>query len=117
MLPSPVIVLGGKILQLFKALCGLQQGPLQWFQKLASILARLGFVSLHFDPCVFINHELKVIFVVYIVDITTVGKSEQIKTLVHHLKFHFTVTVKGVPKYILGIKVTLTDKGLHLCQC
>ena len=116
MLLPPGIGLDGKILLLHKSLYGLKQSPLQWFDKLASVLAELGFVSLAFDPCVFINTNLKVILVVYVDDITTVGASLQIKVLIDHLKTHFKLTIKGGLKYILGIEVTSTEHGLELSQ-
>jgi len=116
MIPPPGIGLDGKILRLHKALYSLKQGPLQWFEKLATVLAELGFVSLTFDPCVFINITLNVILVVYVDDITTVGPKPQIEILIDHLKSHFKVTVKGGLKYILGIEVNETEHGLELCQ-
>jgi len=101
MIPPSGIGLGGKILRLHKALYGLKQAPLQWFEKLATVLAELCFVSLPFDPCVFITITLNVILVVYIEDISTVGPKLPIEILIDHLKSHFMVNVNGGLKYIL----------------
>src|SRR5437879_4057808 len=114
MLPPPGIGVDGKILLLYKSLHGLKQTSLHWFDKLASVLAELGIVSLAFNPCVFINTNLKIILVVYVDEITTVGNSLQIKVLIAHFKTHFKLTSKGGLKYILGIEVTLTEYGLEL---
>ena len=116
MIPPPSIGQDGKILWLHKALYGLKQGPLQWFEKLATVLAELGFVSLPFHPCVFINITLNVILVVYVDDITIVGPKLQIEILIDHLKSHFKVSVKGGLIYILGIEVNETEHGLDIYQ-
>jgi len=64
----------------------------------------------------FINISLKVIRVAYIDDITTVGPKLQIEILIDHLKSHIKVTVKGGLKYILGIEINETERGLELYQ-
>jgi len=116
MIPPPGIGLDGKILPLHKALYGLKQALLQCFERLATVLVELRFVSLPFDPYVFINISLNVILVVYVNDNITVGPKLQIEILINHLKSHLKVTVKGGLKYILGIEVNETERGLELCQ-
>jgi len=107
MIPYPVIGLDGKILRLCQALNSSSI-------KLATVLAELGFISLPFDNCLFINVTLYVIQVVYIDDITIVGPRPQIDILITHLKSHFKTTVKGGLKYILGIEVNETEHVLEL---
>ena len=105
MVPPPGIGLNGKILRLDKALHGLKQAPLGWFEKLSEALTAIGFISLRFDPCVFISADYKIIVVVYVDDITTAGSRSDINRLLDHLRSRFKVTVKGSLNYILGIEI------------
>ena len=63
LITPPNIGLDGKILRLEKPLYSLKQGPLAWFEKLSEGLAEIGFISLPFDPCVFmsVDHKIKVV--------------------------------------------------------
>ena len=106
MIPPPGIGLDGKILRLDKALYGLKQAPLAWFEKLSEALAKIGFISLAFDPCVFISADHKIIVVVYVDDITTAGSRSDMNRLIHHLRSGFKGMVKGCHKYIRGIEIT-----------
>ena len=101
MVPPPGIGLDGKILRLDKALNSLKQAPLAWFGKLSEALASIGFISLPFDPCVFISADHKIIVVVYVADITTAGSRSDINRRIEHLRSRFKVTVEGSLKYIL----------------
>ena len=116
MVPPPGISLDGKILRLDKALYGLKQAPLAWFEKLSEALAQIGFISLPFDPCVFISADCKIIVVVYVDDITTAGSRSDINRLIDHLRFQVKVTVKGNLKYILAIEIKHTPTGMDLSQ-
>ena len=114
--PPSGIGLDSKILRLYKALYGLKDTQLQWFEKLASVLYDRGFISLPFLSYVFINYKLKVILVVYVDNITTVGKGSHIKVIIDYLKSHFKVTVKGGLKYILVFELTTTENGIEFSQ-
>ena len=116
MVPPPGIDLDGKILRLDKPLYGLKQEPLAWFEKLSEALARLGFISLAFDPCILISADHKIIDMVYVDDITTAGSRSDINRLIDHLRSHFKVTVKGSFKNILGIEINHTPEGMELSQ-
>ena len=105
MVPAPGIGLHGKILRLDQGLHGLKQVPLAWFEKLSEALAEIGFISLPFDPCVFISTDHKIIVDVYVDDITTAGSRLDINHVMDHLRSRFKVTVKGNLKYILGIEI------------
>ena len=105
MVPPPGIGLDGKILRLDKAIYGLKQAPLAWFEKLSEAFAAIGFISLPCDPCVFISTDHKIIVVVYVDDITTAGSRADIKRLIDHLPSRLKVTVKRSLRYILGIEI------------
>ena len=110
----PGIGLDGKILGLERGLYGLKQAPLAWFEKLCEELADIGYISLPFDPCVFISADHKIIVVVYVDDITTAVSRSDINPLMDHLRSRFKVTVNGSLKYILGIEIKHTPKGMGL---
>jgi len=78
MMPPPSIGLDGKVLRLLKSLYGLKQALLAWFERLSSAIAELGFLSCSFDPCVFISLDYNVIIVVYVANITTVGRKSNV---------------------------------------
>ena len=115
-IPPPGIGHDGKILQLDKALSGLKQAPLAWFEMLSEALAEIGFISLPFDPCVFISADHKIIVVVYVDDITSAGSRSDINRLIDHLPSRFNVTVKGSLQYILRIEIKHTPEGMELSQ-
>ena len=104
------------ILRLDNALHGLKQAQLAWFKKLSEALTEIGFISLPFDPCVFISADHKIIVVAYVDDITTAGSRSAINCLIDHLRSRFKVTVKGSFKYILGIEIKHKPEGMELSQ-
>ena len=91
MMPPPEIGLGGKVLRLLQSLYGLKQALLAWFETLSSALTELGFLPCFFDSCVFISPDCNVIIVVYIDDITTVGRQSDIRKVYQYLTKHFTI--------------------------
>jgi hypothetical protein len=86
MLPPPGIGLQGKILRLKKALYGLKQAPNEWYEKLSSVLVEQGFISTHFDPCVFISTFTATIVEVYVDKISITGTRNDIGNLITFLK-------------------------------
>ena len=114
--PPPGIGLDGQILQLDKAIYGLKQPPLAWFEKPSDALAEIGFISLPFDTWVFISADHKIIVVIYVDDITTAGSRSDINPLIDHLRSRFQATVKGSLTYILGIEIKHTPEGIEVSQ-
>src|SRR5690606_23005222 len=92
--PPPGIGLDDKVLRLRKALYGLKQAPLKWYEKLSSVLAKLGFSPSGFDPCVYSSKSKQTFVVVYVDDITVAGTESAIDTLVSGHKREFSVSVK-----------------------
>jgi len=116
MMPLPGIGLDGKVLCLLKSLYGLKQAALAWFERLSSALAELGFLSCSFDLCVFISPDYHVIIIVYVDDITTVGRKSDVCKVYQYLTKHFTVTIKEGLSYLLGIEILHTATSLELRQ-
>ena len=116
MVPAPGIGLNGNILLLNKALHGLKQASLAWFDMLPESLADIGYIYLTSDPCVFISAHYKIIVVVYVDDITTAASRYDINRRIDHLRCRFKFTVKGSLKYIHGIEIKHTPAGMELSQ-
>ena len=116
MVPPPGIGRDGKIHAFDKALYRLKQALLAWFAKLSEALAEIAFISLPFDPCLFISADHKIIVVVYVVDITTAGSRSDINRLIDHLRSGFKVMVTGSLKYILGIEIKHIPERMKLSQ-
>ena len=114
-LPSE-IGLDGRILRLYKQLSGLKQALLAWFENRSEALAEIGFISLPFDPCVFIRADHKIIVVVYADDFTTTGSHSHINRLIDHLLSLVELAVKDRLKYILVIQIKHTLEGMELWQ-
>jgi len=76
----------------------------------------LGFLSCSFNLYVFISPDYNVILVVYIDDLTTVGKKADVCKVYEYLSKHFTVTLKKELSYLLGIKILHTITSLKLEQ-
>ena len=110
--PPPSIILDGTILRLDKVLYSLEQAPLAWFEKVFQALAEIGFISLPFDPYVFLNTDLKIIVVVYVDAITTAASLSDIDWLIDYVHSLFHSTGTGYLKYILGIEINYTSEGM-----
>ena len=103
--PPPGIGLDAKILRLAEALYSLKQAQVGWFEPLSEALAEMYFISLRFNPCVFISVGLKIIVVVYVDDITTARSRSHMNLLIDPVCSLFRVTVKGRHKFIRGIEI------------
>ena len=110
----PGIGLDAKILAVDEARYGTKQEPLPWFVKLCEALAEIGFISLPFDPCVFISGDHKISLLLYVADITTAGSRSDVHRFIDHLRSAFNVMVQSRLKYILGIKIKHTHEGMEL---
>jgi len=82
----------------------------------SSALAELGFLACSFDACVFISPDYNVIIVVYVDNITTVGRNSDGYKVYLHLTKHFAITIKEGLSYLLGIEMLHTATGLELQQ-
>lgn len=96
--------------KLTKALYGLHQAPLRWFQKIREVLTeKLGFKQLHSDGAVFLMKKVKngqisiAIALVYVDDILFICNSESLaqNTACSFLEI-FEGENKGVVKWYLG---------------
>src|SRR5690606_23458211 len=64
--PPPAICLDGKDLHLMKSHYGYKRATMKSYEKLSSVLARLGFSLSAFDPCVYFFSSEQTFIVVYV---------------------------------------------------
>jgi len=96
----------GQCAHLNRSIYGLKQSPRQWYQRLTGFLIPLGYVTAHFDPCILIHLEHKVIVAIYMDDITiTRPNTTQRENLKKSLKEEFKLSDLGSLNWLLGIEV------------
>jgi hypothetical protein len=102
-----------------KAIYGLKQAPRAWFQRLSTKLLELGFHSSKSDISLFIYNSggVRLFALVYVDDIIIIGSSNNvIDSLIQTLSATFPIKELGQLNYFLGVEVTRSTSGLHLCQ-
>ena len=109
----------GELLELQRALYGLKEAPLLWYQELSSTLQKLGLKPVPGAPCLYTNDKLIVFFYV-----------DDIVVLVHPLNMSYYQTFKqqmlatyeirelGELKWFLGIRVIREElsRSIYLIQ-
>src|SRR5438874_11257600 len=82
-----------KVAELRKCIYGLKQSSREWYGRLTTYLKILGFVSAHFDPCVFIYKTEELIIFVYINNLGFYRSSQsRITDLIKDLEKEFKIT-------------------------
>jgi hypothetical protein len=107
------------VCKLHKAIYGLKQAPRAWYTRLSNFLLDLGFTASLVDTSLFIHisGSLKLFLLIYVDDIIVTGTDPQvIQTLITRMQHEFPVKDLGPLSYFLGIQVSRTLDGLHLCQ-
>jgi hypothetical protein len=107
------------VCKLEKAIYGLKQAPRAWFHRLSSYLLDIGFTASLVDTSlfIFIAGNFKVFMLVYVDDIIITGTHPQLIThMIQLLQKEFPVKDLGSLNFFLGIQVTRSSAGLHLCQ-
>ncbi|XP_042035270.1 uncharacterized mitochondrial protein AtMg00810-like [Salvia splendens] len=107
------------VCRLKKAIYGLKQAPLAWYQRLSDFLIRIGFFCSRSDPSLFIyNRGSSTIYLlVYVDDIILTGNSYNVlKSVISRLHQEFAITDLGKLGYFLGLEVTYTSSGIFLNQ-
>ena len=119
-LPSGLVpATPNQVCRLTKSLYGLKQASRQWFAKLSSFLVSIGFSPSPFDHSLFTKQHGSsfTTLLVYVDDVILIGNSPfeitSIKQLLHH---KFCIKDLGKLKYFLGLEVSRTSKGIHICQ-
>jgi hypothetical protein len=107
------------VCKLQKAIYGLKQAPRAWFNRLSSYLLDIGFTASLVDTSLFtfISGSIKLFMLIYVDDIIITGTHPHLITsLIQLMQKEFPVKDLGSLSYFLGIQVTRSPAGLHLCQ-
>jgi hypothetical protein len=108
-------------LLLRKALYGLRDSPLLWFEEFSTFLAQLGLIQSSEEPCLYYNKARSVLIIVYVDDFLVfyhnndkIEAEEIISSLMKKYKLHD----QGEAEYFLGVKIIRDrDKGfIYLSQ-
>ena len=107
----------GTVLRLKKSIYGLKNAPRIWWERLASVLASLGFRQNGADPCVHYHDAWKVLVCVHTDDILLATSNEAARSkVVAALSSEFKVKDMGDLKRYVGIEVEQLDRGVRLHQ-
>ncbi|PLW39709.1 hypothetical protein PCANC_15858 [Puccinia coronata f. sp. avenae] len=101
-------------LALNKAIYGLKQASLAWYNRLRNFLVKIGFSVSIADPCVFWrSSDLTWIFA-HVDNLIIVSK--QPKTFVKQMSAKFQIKYMGAASFLLGMKLERASNGLILHQ-
>ncbi|MBW0523127.1 hypothetical protein O181_062842 [Austropuccinia psidii MF-1] len=102
-------------LRLKKAIYGLKQAPLAWYERLRTWLKSVGFSSCLLDACVFYRKGDNPIWLyVHVDDIAIFGK--EVSGFKTELANEFKIKDLGQANLLLGIKITHLDDFVSLDQ-
>ena len=108
----------GKAARLLKCIYGLKQSARKWYELLAALLRKLGFITSRFGPCIFIHLSKTTFISTYVDDITIFAPLSAFRIKVKDaLKSEFDCKDLSDVRYILELEVNYTDKGIELSQC
>ena len=108
----------GKVARLFKCIYGLKQSAHEWYELLTAHLRKHGFITSHFDPCIFIHTSETTFISIYVDDISIFAPPSAFRQKVKDaLKSDFDCKDLGDVRYILGLEVNYTDQGIELSEC
>jgi hypothetical protein len=102
-------------LKLNKAIYGLKQAPLAWYNRLSSWLVSVGFKIAVSDPCVFYRLEGDPVWIfVHVDDLAVFGKN--VLPFKEQIKAEFDMKDMGRADLMLGIKILHEDDAIILSQ-
>jgi hypothetical protein len=96
----------GPLLRLWRALYGLKEAPLLWYNSLCASLKKMGLKPVPGIPCLFTNEKLIVFF--YIDDIVVLVRPEDLEAheeFERALKNRYEIRCLGKLSWFLGIRV------------
>ncbi|KAF5477792.1 hypothetical protein F2P56_004406 [Juglans regia] len=108
-----------RVCKLKKSLYGLKQASRQWFSKLSTSLLQFGFTQGKSDSFLFIKKTENsfIALLIYVDDVIVASTNVELISVVRNfLHKSFTIRDLGELKYILGIEVARSAKGIVLCQ-
>jgi hypothetical protein len=99
------------IFKLLKTLYGLKQSPREWFKVMKRFLLSLEFTQCQADPCIYYKPGTQLFVGVYVDDIITIGKGNELSEFRQVLRKHFNITEGGPLEWYLGIFFDCKDDG------
>lgn len=108
-----------QVCKLIKSLYGLKQSSKQWFSKLSHALLLKGYKQSVSDPSLFIKNNTAsfTALLVYVDDLILVGNDiEEITSIKEFLHKKFKIKDLGYLKYFLGLEISRSQSGIHVCQ-
>ena len=105
----------GKCVKLKKALYGLKDSPLLWYEELSRSLEKLGLLSSKEEPCLFFDKERKILLLFYVDDILLMyhrSAIEPASKVVKALQSTYKIEEKGPVQWFLGVRV-VRDQVSH----
>ncbi|MBW0472263.1 hypothetical protein O181_011978 [Austropuccinia psidii MF-1] len=104
-----------KVLRLHKAIYGLKQAPLAWYNYLSMWLKKTGFVVAVSDPCVFFRRGEKPVWIyVHVDDLAIFGPD--LTNFKMEIKKSFDMKDLGEAGLLLGVKIAHKNNGFTLSQ-
>lgn len=104
-----------KVLKLKKAVYGLKQASLAWYDRVKETLCNLGYVKSKIEPCVFMkncNNGKKVIVGIYVDDFLIFSNDNcETDSLIKALSNNFKIKNLGQVKQYLGMRVNVNRKS------
>ena len=97
----------------------LETEPAFFNEHLSAALAKLGYTQSKSDPCVFFKSSASGFSIVAIVvdDMLHAASSRALlRTFSAELASTYKMTHLGVPKFMIGIKISISDDQISLCQ-
>lgn len=103
---------------LLKGLYGLKQAGRLWHDVLKSFLLERGWIRCSADPCIFIRFDEhgRAMVAVYVDDMSHAGTDAAYLRFKAELLECFNIKDLGESKFIVGIQVTQSPKGITLTQ-
>ena len=101
------------VCKLKKAIYGLKQAGLAWYQHLSGILFNMGFRKATSDTCLFVKHTPEpLLLATYVDDIVIASTSQQlINEFEQDISKYLKIKILGDIKHILGWKIDIMDNG------
>jgi len=108
-----------QVCRLTKSLYGLKQASKQWYDKLTTFLYMINFTHSKADNSFFIR-KTETSFItclIYVDDILiAVNNMKEIQVVKSSLNLAFEIKDLGHLKFLLGLEIARTRKGIHICQ-
>ncbi|MBW0560838.1 hypothetical protein O181_100553 [Austropuccinia psidii MF-1] len=102
-------------LRLKKAIYGLKQAPLAWYNRLKNWLQSVGFNACKLDPCVFYWKQPDALWIyVHVNDMEIFGKS--IQPFKEQINKEFSIKDIGLADLLLGVKIQQMEDYITLDQ-